>query len=164
MFRCSRWSVGRRFVTASWAVCLLAIVAGCSANSVDPLQLSIQRTVNTVEGVSFRRLCVEVNDAVDTELTQAVYASLTELGFATLSKAAAFDGECRYWLGYTAHTAGLTGYLREFRVTVYDRRSEIGGAHYDATSGASRPDRLGGVAAKMHDLLSELLASVDQAG
>lgn len=137
-------------------------LAACSSVGVDPSKLEIVEDVDPLPRIHVQRVCVEVNTGVKQSFTDGLFETLRELEFTTGSKQTAFGDECRFWMRYSATWTGFPEYLATARFDVYEDRSRIGRAVYDATGGGSRLDRYGSATEKVKPMLNALFLRVER--
>ncbi|MDZ7669094.1 MAG: hypothetical protein U5Q16_06580 [Gammaproteobacteria bacterium] len=140
----------------------VVVLAACTSVGVDPSKLEIVEDVDPLPRIHVQRVCVEVNTGVKQSFTDGLFEALRELEFATASKQTAFGDECRFWMRYSATWTGFPEYLATAHFDVYEDRSRIGRAVYDATGGGSRLDRYGSATEKVKPMLNALFLRVER--
>ena len=153
-------TLARRLVSLSG--CLA--ITGCAATSFDPSTMEVVKDVDAIEPMALEQICIEVNTEVKSELTDGLFKTIGELGIRTQSRQGAFGDECRFWLRYQATWGGFPEHLKTAQIDVLDNQSVIGNVRYDATQGASRPDRYGTAISKLAPLLEALFVRVKREG
>lgn len=153
--------LAQRIGAASLAAVTIAL-AGCTSVGVDPSKLEIVEDVDPLPRMHVQRVCVEVNTGVKQSFTDGLFEVLRELHFTTGSKQTAFGDECRFWMRYSATWAGFPEYLATAQFDVYQDRSRIGRAVYDATGGGSRFDRYGSAVERVKPMLNALFLRVQR--
>jgi len=138
------------------------VLAGCSSVGIDPSKLEIVEDVDPLPRIHVQRVCIEVNTGVKQSFSDGLFETLRELEFSTASKQSAFGDECRFWMRYGATWTGFPEYLATAQFDVYDDRSRIGRAVYDATGGGSRLDRYGSATEKVKPMLNALFLRVER--
>jgi len=154
--------IAQRIRASSLAVAVV-LLAACTTVGVDPSKLEIVEDVDPLPRIHVQRVCVEVNTGVKQSFTDGLFETLGEFEFTTGSKQTAFNNECRFWMRYGATWTGFPEYLATARFEVYEDRSRIGRAVYDATGGGSRLDRYGSATEKVKPLLNALFLRVRRA-